>query len=404
MAIRNNFKHTFYASYGGYFVQAIINNFLPLLFLKFQRDFSLPYDKISLLIIINFAFQLVVDYFAAYFIDRIGYRTCTILAHILATAGLVSLSVLPYILPPYIGIILSIVIYATGSGLIEVIISPLVDACPSDNKEGAMSLLHSFYCWGHMCVVLLSTLFFTAFSVDNWRFLAVIWAIVPLLNGIYFCFVPFPEILSEGKGMSMKELFRTKLFYVFALIMLCSGACEQAMSQWASAFAESGLQVSKTTGDLLGPCMFAFLMGSARVLYSKISERFSLAAVMISSGVLCMLSYLVASLSSNPLISLVGCAVCGFSVGVMWPGAFSLASESFARGGTAMFAILALAGDFGCSFGPTAVGVATGLLNDDLKKGVFAAVVFPLLLIISLQVMKKLKTKALKLDNNGIKL
>ena len=393
MAIRNNFKHTFYASYGGYFVQAIINNFLPLLFLKFQRDFSLPYDKISLLIIINFAFQLVVDYFAAYFIDRIGYRTCTILAHILATAGLVSLSVLPYILPPYIGIILSIVIYATGSGLIEVIISPLVDACPSDNKEGAMSLLHSFYCWGHMCVVLLSTLFFTAFSVDNWRFLAVIWAIVPLLNGIYFCFVPFPEILSEGKGMSMKELFRTKLFYVFALIMLCSGACEQAMSQWASAFAESGLQVSKTTGDLLGPCMFAFLMGSARVLYSKISERFSLAAVMISSGVLCMLSYLVASLSSNPLISLVGCAVCGFSVGVMWPGTFSLAAMKIPKGGTALFAMLALFGDSGCSVGPAVVGRGITIFDGDCSKGMLLAIIFPVLLVVGVVLQRKSKVK-----------
>ena len=393
MAIRNNFKHTFYASYGGYFVQAIINNFLPLLFLKFQRDFSLPYDKISLLIIINFAFQLVVDYFAAYFIDRIGYRTCTILAHILATAGLVSLSVLPYILPPYIGIILSIVIYATGSGLIEVIISPLVDACPSDNKEGAMSLLHSFYCWGHMCVVLLSTLFFTAFSVDNWRFLAVIWAIVPLLNGIYFCFVPFPEILSEGKGMSMKELFRTKLFYVFALIMLCSGACEQAMSQWASAFAESGLQVSKTTGDLLGPCMFAFLMGSARVLYSKISERFSLAAVMISSGVLCMLSYLVASLSSNPMISLVGCAVCGFSVGVMWPGTFSLAAMKIPKGGTALFAMLALFGDSGCSVGPAVVGRGITIFDGDFSKGMLFAIIFPVLLVVGVVLQRKSKVK-----------
>jgi fucose permease len=296
------------------------------LFLTFQRDFSLPYDKISLLIVINFGFQLVVDYFSAYFINRIGYRICTILAHVLATAGLVSLSILPYILPPYIGIIISIIIYATGSGLIEVIISPLVEACPSDNKEGAMSLLHSFYCWGHMCVVLLSTLFFTVFSVDNWRCLSVMWALVPLFNGLYFCFVPFPDILDSEKGMSLRELFKSRLFYVFALIMLCSGASEQAMSQWASAFAESGLQVSKTMGDLLGPCMFALLMGSARVLYSKISERFSLSAVMISSGILCIVGYLVAALSPSALVSLIGCGICGFSVGVMWPGTFSLAA------------------------------------------------------------------------------
>ena len=382
MAIRNNFKHTFYASYGGYFVQAIINNFLPLLFLTFQRDFSLPYDKISLLIVINFGFQLVVDYLAAYFIDKIGYKKCTIAAHLLAAAGLCSLSVLPYIMSPFIGIVISIVIYATGSGLIEVIISPLVDACPSDNKEGAMSLLHSFYCWGHMCVVLLSTLFFALFSVENWRILSVIWALVPLANGIYFCYVPFPDILGESKSMSVKELFKTRLFYVFALVMLCSGASEQAMSQWASAFAESGLQVSKTMGDLLGPCMFAFLMGSARVLYSKISEKYSLASVMVASGALCVVSYLVASISPNPLVSLIGCGVCGFSVGVMWPGTFSLAALRMPEGGTALFAMLALFGDSGCALGPAVVGRGITLFDGDFSKGMLLALVFPLLLII----------------------
>ena len=382
MAIRNNFKHTFYASYGGYFVQAIINNFLPLLFLTFQRDFSLPYDKISLLIVINFGFQLVVDYLAAYFIDKIGYKKCTIAAHLLAAAGLCSLSVLPYIMSPFIGIVISIVIYATGSGLIEVIISPLVDSCPSDNKEGAMSLLHSFYCWGHMCVVLLSTLFFALFSVENWRILSVIWALVPLANGIYFCYVPFPDILGESKSMSVKELFKTRLFYVFALVMLCSGASEQAMSQWASAFAESGLQVSKTMGDLLGPCMFAFLMGSARVLYSKISEKYSLVSVMVASGALCVVSYLVASLSPNPLVSLIGCGVCGFSVGVMWPGTFSLAALRMPEGGTALFAMLALFGDSGCALGPAVVGRGITLFDGDFSKGMLLALVFPLLLII----------------------
>ena len=382
MAIRNNFKHTFYASYGGYFVQAIINNFLPLLFLTLQRDFSLPYDKISLLIVINFGFQLVVDYFSAYFIDKIGYRKCTIAAHILAAVGLCSLSVLPYVLPPFVGIVVSIIIYATGSGLIEVIISPLVEACPSDNKEGSMSLLHSFYCWGHMCVVLLSTLFFTLFSVDNWRILAVIWALVPILNGIYFCFVPFPDILGESKTMSVKDLFRSKLFYVFALVMLCSGASEQAMSQWASAFAESGLQVSKTMGDLLGACMFAFLMGTARVLYSKISEKIPLTTVMVASGALCIVSYLVASLSPSPLFALVGCGVCGFSVGVMWPGTFSLAALKMPEGGTALFAMLALFGDSGCSLGPAVVGKGITLFDGDFSRGMLLALVFPALLIV----------------------
>ena len=391
MAIRNNFRHTFYASYGGYFVQAIINNFLPLLFLTFQRDFELEYDKISLLIVINFGFQLVVDYFSAHFIDKIGYRKCTIAAHLLASTGLISLGILPYVMSPYAGVITSVIIYAAGSGLIEVIISPLVEACPSERKEASMSLLHSFYCWGHMCVVLFSTAFFFLFSTANWRILAFLWALVPLLNGIYFCFVPFPEILGESGGMKVKDLFKTKLFYVFALIMLCSGASEQAMSQWASAFAESGLKVSKTMGDLLGPCMFAFLMGSARVLYSKISEKFSLSTVMISSGGLCIVSYLVASLSENPVVSLIGCAVCGFSVGVMWPGTFSLAAMKIPKGGTALFAMLALFGDSGCSLGPAVVGKGITLFDGDFSKGLLLALVFPALLIVGTVMQSKRK-------------
>ncbi len=382
MNIRNNYKHTFFASYAGYFVQAIINNFLPLLFLTFQSSFNLSYDKISLLIVINFGVQLCVDFLSAYFIDKIGYRVSVIAAHVFACIGLGGLSIFPFIMEPYIGIILSIIIYATGSGLIEVIISPLVEACPSDSKAGAMSLLHSFYCWGQMCVVLFSTIFFTFAGIENWRALALIWAGVPLVNGIYFCLVPIPEVLNENKGMGIKALFKTKLFYILAIIMLCSGASELAMSQWASAFAESGLKVSKTVGDLLGPCLFAVLMGSARVLYSKFSHKVPLSKVMAGSAVLCAASYLVAGLSGVPMVSLLACAVCGFSVGVMWPGTFSLAAERIPTGGTAMFALLALFGDTGCASGPALVGKMTTLFGDDLGKGLLFGTLFPIAMIV----------------------
>ncbi len=393
MSIRNNYKHTFYASYAGYFVQAIINNFIPLLFLTFQNSFNLSYDKISLLIVINFGVQLCVDFLSAYFIDKIGYRISVIAAHIFACIGLAGLSVFPFIMPPYAGIILSIVIYAVGSGLIEVIISPLVEACPSDSKSGAMSLLHSFYCWGQMCVVLFSTIFFTFAGIENWRTLALIWAGVPLINGIYFCLVPIPQVLSENKGMGMKNLFKTKLFYILAIIMLCSGASELAMSQWASAFAESGLGVSKTVGDLLGPCLFALLMGSARVLYSKFSDKIPLGRVMAGSAALCAVSYLVAGLSGVPIVSLLACAVCGFSVGVMWPGTFSLAAEKIPAGGTAMFALLALFGDTGCASGPALVGKMTTLFGDNLSKGLLFGVVFPVVMIVCTVRMKNKKEK-----------
>lgn len=391
MSIKNNYKHTFYASYAGYFVQAIINNFIPLLFLTFQNSFNLSYDKISLLIVINFGVQLCVDFISAYFIDRIGYRASVIAAHIFATIGLAGLSIFPFIMNPYAGIILSIVIYATGSGLIEVIISPLVEACPSDSKAGAMSLLHSFYCWGQMCVVLFSTLFFNLAGIANWRLLSLLWACVPLINGAYFCIVPIPKVLSENKGLGVKNLFKTKLFYILSIVMLCSGASELAMSQWASAFAESGLKVSKTFGDLLGPCLFAVLMGSARVLYSKFSDKATLNKVMTASAVLCAVSYLVAGLSPVPIISLLACAVCGFSVGIMWPGTFSLAAEKIPTGGTAMFALLALFGDTGCASGPALVGKATTLLGNDLGKGLLFATVFPLIMIVCVRQMQNIK-------------
>ena len=393
MSIRNNYKHTFYASYAGYFVQAIINNFIPLLFLTFQSSFDLSYDKISLLIVINFGVQLGVDFLSAYFIDKIGYRASVISAHIFACIGLAGLSVFPFIMNPYSGIILSIVIYAIGSGLIEVIISPLVEACPSDSKAGAMSLLHSFYCWGQMCVVLFSTVFFNLAGIGNWRLLFLIWACVPLINGIYFCLVPIPKVLSEAKGMGIKNLFKTKLFYILAVVMLCSGASELAMSQWASAFAESGLGVSKTFGDLLGPCLFAVLMGSARVLYSKFSDSAPLGKVMTVSAVLCIASYLTAGLSPIPIVSLIACAVCGFSVGIMWPGTFSLAAEKIPKGGTAMFALLALFGDSGCATGPALVGKATTLLGDNLGKGLLFAVIFPIAMIICIRKIQGTKEK-----------
>lgn len=388
MNIRNNFRHTIFASYTGYFVQAIINNFAPLLFLTFQNSFGFTYRQISLLIVINFAVQLIVDLASAGFIDKIGYRKCIVAAHFLAAAGLVCLGNLPFLLPnAYLAVIISILIYATGSGLIEVIISPLVEACPTENKSASMSLLHSFYCWGQMSVVALSTLFFVAIGITHWRILAVLWAVIPFANAFYLLLVPFPKILDEYEGIGLKGLFKTKMFLVCAVIMFCAGACELAMSQWASAFAESALSVTKTMGDLLGPCMFAALMGTVRVIYAKLSEKVSLKVFMLGSAVLCIISYLLTSLSPSPLLSLIGCGICGFSVGVMWPGTFSLATKKIPQGGTAMFAMLALFGDLGCATGPAVVGNLTSTFGDDLSKGMIFAVAFPVLLVLMMGMM-----------------
>lgn len=385
MSIRGNYNHTLYACYLGYITQAIVNNFAPLLFLTFQGEFGLTLDKVALLVSINFGTQLLVDYFSARFVDRIGYRPCIIAAHVLAAAGLVGMAVLPGILPgAYAGLIAAVVMYAIGGGIIEVLISPIVEACPTERKEAAMSLLHSFYCWGHVFVVVVSTAFFAVFGIGAWRVLACCWAIVPALNALYFTQTPINTLSGENGGMSLGQLSRKGVFWLLLLLMVCAGASEQAMSQWASAFAEAGLGVSKTMGDLLGPCMFAITMGLARVMYSRIADRLPLAPAMTACGILCIASYLLAGLSAMPVMGLVGCAICGFSVGIMWPGAFSTGVKALPAGGTAMFALMALAGDLGCSAGPTLVGMVSGAAGDNLRMGFLAALIFPALLILAI--------------------
>lgn len=388
--IRQSYNHTLYASYLGYITQSIVNTFVPLLFLTFQSDYQISLDKITSLVTINFGIQLAVDLLSARWVDKIGYRVSIVAAHICAAAGLMGLSVFPELFAdPYHGLLLAVGLYAIGGGLIEVLVSPIVEACPTERKSAAMSLLHSFYCWGCVLVILVSTLFFSLFGIGRWRVLSLLWAILPLLNALYYSQVPIAALHEAGETMPVRRLVASKSFWVFVLLMVCAGASEQAMSQWASAFAESGLQISKSVGDLAGPCMFSILMGLSRVLYAKFSEKIPLVAFMTGSGVLCILSYLIATLSPYPLLSLVGCGLCGLSVGILWPGAFSLAAASCPKGGTAMFALLALAGDLGCTSGPSAVGFISNAAGGDLKAGLLAAIIFPVLLLFGLFACKK---------------
>ncbi len=389
---KNKYQLTMFACFIGYIVQAIVNNFLPLLFVTFQKTYSIPLTQITLLITLNFGIQLVIDMLSAGFVDKIGYRASAIIAHVCSAAGLVLLTVLPGAFPdPFAGILIAVFIYAIGGGLIEVLISPILEACPTDNKEKAMSLLHSFYCWGHVGVVLISTLFFTLFGIENWKILAVCWAVVPAVNIILFAKAPLYSLHEEGEtGLTLKQLFTRKVFWVMMLMMLCAGASEQAVSQWASTFAEQGLGVSKTIGDLAGPMSFAALMGLSRLLYGKFGDKLDLDKFMRMSCLLCIAAYLCISLVPLPAVGLVGCAVCGFSVGIMWPGSFSKASAAVKGGGTALFAMLALAGDVGCSGGPTLAGFISGCFNGELRAGILAAIVFPVLLLIGIQLAKKL--------------
>ena len=391
--MKNKYNNTITACFIGCIVQAIVNNFTPLLFLFFQKSYHIQISQITLLVTFNFGIQLLVDLLSVKFVDKIGYRVSMIIANVLAATGLLLLTVLPEILPiPFIGILIAVMIYAVGGGLLEVLVSPIVEACPSDNKEKTMSLLHSFYCWGHAGVVLVSTLFFYIVGIDNWKILAVIWAIIQIINAFIFSKVPIAPLFKDGElGLKLTELFKIKTFWILLIMMISAGASEQAVSQWASTFVEKGLGISKAAGDLAGPMSFAILMGISRLFYGKYGNRINLDHFMIYSTILCILSYLGISLLSIPILNLIACAVCGFSVGIMWPGTFSKASASLPKGGTAMFALLALGGDLGCSGGPTLVGMISGLLDDNLKMGILAGCIFPVLLLIGIFLCRKPK-------------
>ena len=391
--MENQYDKTITACFVGYIVQAVVNNFTPLLFLFFQKSYHIPLSQITLLVTFNFGIQLLVDLLSVGFVDKIGYRASMVIAHVLSAAGLILLTILPEVLPvSFIGILIAVLIYAIGGGLLEVLVSPVVEACPSDNKEKAMSMLHSFYCWGHAGVVLISTLFFYVAGIEKWKILAVIWAVIPIGNALVFAKVPIAPLIEDGElGLELKDLFRIKVFWILLVMMVCAGASEQAVSQWASAFAEKGLGISKAAGDLAGPMAFAVLMGMSRLFYGKYGDRIHLERFMVYSSFLCILSYLGISLFPIPLLNLIACAVCGLSVGIMWPGTFSKASSALPKGGTAMFALLALGGDIGCSGGPTLVGMVSGTLGDNLKMGILAGIIFPVLLLMGIILCRKTK-------------
>lgn len=381
-------------TYFSYITQAIAANFAPLLFLKFHTDYNISLGNIALISTCFFFTQLVVDLFCAKFVDRIGYRTCIVASEVCSALGLVGLAFLPdLLLNPYTGIIISVIIYAIGSGLIEVLCSPIVEACPFENKEATMSLLHSFYCWGAVGTILVSTAFFAIFGIDSWKWLAVLLAMVPAINTYNFATCPIEYLVEDGEGMSIPSLFKTPLFWVAIILMVCSGASELSMAQWASAYAEAALGLSKTMGDLMGPCLFAVAMGISRMLYGKYGEKVNLSKFMLGSGVLCVLCYVLASLFSNPIVGLIGCILCGFSVGIMWPGTLSISSKKFPTGGTAMFALLAMAGDLGGSIGPGIVGRVTQMAGDNIRTGMTVGLIFPVVLVVGLLFFDKMKSR-----------
>lgn len=392
MNSNTGYSRTIKASCLGYVTQAVVNNLAPLLFLTFQELYNISMERITLLITINFTIQLFVDLLSAGLIDKVGYRRAIVFAHMCSAAGIGGMAVFPAMCGnAYLGFVLSVVLYAIGGGLIEVLISPIVEACPTEKKDASMSLLHSFYCWGHVIVVIVTTLFFAVFGRTWWKVLCALWALLPVCNAIYFGRVPIRSLNEEQEPMPWRGMFSEKLFLIFVLLMLCAGASEQAMSQWASVFAESGLQVPKEAGDLAGPCMFAALMGVSRLTYARFSDRISLKRFMLGSSVLCIVSYVLAVFSENPVLGLAGCGLCGLSVGILWPGTYSLASRSLPGGGTAMFAFLALAGDLGCTLGPTVVGMASAGIGS-IQGGLLTAIFFPGMLLLGVVLWNLIKS------------
>lgn len=388
--MQKNYNKTLLACYLGFITQAITANFAPLLFLTFHNKYNIPLGKIALISAVFFFTQLLVDLFCAKYVDRIGYRKSIVASEIFSAAGLLGLALLPELFNnPFTGIILCVILYAIGSGLIEVLCSPIVEACPFDNKESVMSLLHSFYCWGSVGVILLSTIFFAIFGIENWRWVACIWAIVPLYNTYNFLTCPIEHLVEEGEGMSISSLFKTPTFFLSIILMICAGASEISMAQWASAFVESALHLSKAIGDLTGPCLFAIMMGVSRVFFGSFGEKIDLHKYMIGSGILCFVCYLITALSGNPIVSLAGCVITGFSVGIMWPGTISISSKRFPTGGTAMFALLAMAGDLGGSIGPSLVGNVSQIASDNLQIGILAGSIFPIVLVFSTIILVK---------------
>ena len=392
MTKQKNYNKTLIACYLGFVTQAISANFTPLLFLTFKSTYGITLEKIAMIPLVFYLTQLLIDLAATKFADKIGYRTCVVASQVLSSIGLVLMAILPEVLPvPFLGILISVVLYAVGSGLIEVLVSPIVEACPFENKDGMMSLLHSFYCWGAMSVISGSTLFFAVFGVENWKILTFVWGLVPLYNTFNFINCPIERLVEDGKSMGISRLLKTPIFWLMIILMVCSGASEATMSQWTSAFTESAIGVSKTVGDLAGPCLFAMFMGISRMLYGKFSKKLDLTKVMLVCGIMCAGCYLLASLSRLPILGLTGCALCGLAVGIMWPGTISISSQKCPRGGTEMFAFLALAEDLGATVSPTMVGSLSEMAGGNLKTGLFAATLFPIILVVGLIILRSVK-------------
>lgn len=358
MNIARSYGLTKVACYIGYVVQAVVNNLLSLLFVIFNaQPYNISLEKLGSIIFINFAAQLFIDYISVFFTSRFGYKKCVVFAQATSVVGFVLLGFLPRVIEPYFGILFSILFLAVGSGLIEVLISPIIEALPSDNKASNMSFLHSFYCWGQVLTVIGTTALVFALGNDKWFYIPFVWSIIPFINTLLFTRCDILELENNSAHSSALSLLKNKSVYKYMVFMFCAGASEITMVQWSSFFVEKGFGTEKWLGDLIGPCLFAVLMGIGRIGYGILGKKVSLERLLCYFSALCFVCYLVVALSNNGIICALGCAVCGLSVSVMWPGVISLSAEKFHSSGTAIFSLMAMLGDIGCAVGPWILGL-----------------------------------------------
>ncbi len=385
-----NFKHTFRACFMGFFIQSIVCVFTPLLFVIFNTEYKISLPLITMISTVNFVVQFITDGFSIFFLQKIGYRKAGILAHFFAFCGLVILgTVAPRMPNMYLWIMIAVVLYSIGGGLLEVVLSPIIENTPSKSKSGTMSMLHSMFSVGSVATVLLTTIGLKIFGWQSWKYISVMWAILPFLNMIYFFFIPINEGNENIEREPIWSFFRDRAFWGFLLVMMCGGAAEIGISQWASAFAETSLGISKTAGDVIGPCMFAVMMGVARMLHSRYPHLITLSKAIMYSGILATVCYLGAALVPIPFVALAFCGLCGFAVGIMWPGTLSLATRKYPAAGGTLFAVMALAGDLGCTAGPTAVGFVASIFGGNLRTGLLIGAFFPIVMVAGLMALNR---------------
>lgn len=406
-----HYRLTTISCFVGIFAQAVIINLAALLFMPLMRLHGLTYVQLGTLVAVNFSVQVGSDLVFSGLIDRIGFRRLVLPACLVGSLGLFLFALAPVLLPGrvFAGLLAATAVYSAAGGLLEVLLSPIVNAIPNEEKGAAMSLLHSFYAWGQMATIILTTLFLFLVGERHWQWMVGFWALLPLANFLLFLKAPFPPSVPEEHRLNMGDLI-LKPFCLLAFAAIFFGAsAEVLMNQWTSAFMERALLLPKLTGDLFGMCGFALMLGLGRAWHGKYGARFDISKALVAMSALAVLCYLVVALAPGSWPGLLACMVCGFATSLLWPGTLIVASERYPLAGAWMFALLAAAGDVGAGLGPWftgwvvdhAIDTAAALRLEQwlgiggeqaaLRLGILAGTIAPLLALLCHWGMKRMR-------------